>query len=149
MHIGWARPIDCLCCLLYQFKSVKSKFIFVPEAMISRIRIDLILQILPYGRCECHYPCTFRSCHCCPCCPSCRKSTHLTWGNAFSHVHTPVFSHTFEENWFESCSSLMHFASFLCIFTRKTRLSYTRKRNPTPYPTPEITNNYWKSGVWV
>ena len=53
------------------------------------------------------------------------------------------------KNRFESCSFLMHFASFLCIFTRKTRLSYTRKRNPTPYPTPKITSKYWNSGVWV
>ena len=60
------------------------------------------------------------------------------------------------QNRFESCSFLMHFArnhtffaSFLYGFIRKTRLSYTRKRNPTPNLTPETASKYWMFGVWV
>ena len=58
------------------------------------------------------------------------------------------------ENQFESCSSLMHFARnhtffapFSCNFTSKTRLSYTRKHNPTPYPSPEIISKHYVFGV--
>lgn len=60
------------------------------------------------------------------------------------------------KNRFESCSFLVHFARnhtflavFLCKFTRKTRLSYTRKHNPTPNPTPEIISDYLVFRTWV
>ena len=54
--VGHARPEDCL----YQFKSVKSGFNFSPEDMISRIRIYLILRILPCGRNKHRWTCTPR-----------------------------------------------------------------------------------------
>ena len=38
---------------------------------------------------------------------------------------------------------------FCAVLLEKTRLSYTRKRNPTPNLTPETSSKYWIFGVWV
>ena len=60
------------------------------------------------------------------------------------------------KNQFESCSFLKHFARnhilftvFFAPFCTEKEISYTRKSNPTPYPTPETASKHWIFVVWV
>ncbi len=57
-------------------------------------------------------------------------------------IFTTFISHIGQKNRFESCSFLVHLAIFYVCFARKTRLSYTRKTNPTPNSTPEYAFIY-------